>query len=226
MKRSVAEEPGIGAAPERARLDGARVSAAPEPTRLQRRPLMVVIGVALVAAGGVLGLWLWASASTASEVVAVRADLQRGQLISVEALTTVRITLDPQLRTVPGAELETLVGKRAVTDLAAGTLLSPGQVSDQVVPQLGESVVGIPVAPGLMPAEPLLAGDTVRLVHTPGQAGEVTAAPVTVTARVLTVTAGDTHTVVDVVVSSDQAAELAARAATGDLAVVLDSRER
>jgi hypothetical protein len=32
--------------------------------------------------------------------------------------------------------------------------------------------------------------------------------------------------VVDVLVTSDQAADLAARAATGDLAVVLDSRER
>ena len=200
--------------------------AVPETTKLQRRPLMVVVAVALVCAGAVLGLWLWMSASTATEVVAVRTSVQRGHLIALEDLTTVRVTLDPQLRTVAAAELESLVGSRAATDLAPGTLVSPAQVSDAVVPGLGQSVVGIPVAPGLMPAEPLVAGDTVRLVHTPGLAGQVTAAPVTVTATVLSVTPGDTHTVVDVLVTSDQAADLAARAATGDLAVVLDSRER
>lgn len=198
----------------------------PETTKLQRRPLMVVVAVALVCAGAVLGLWLWMSASTATEVVAVRTSVQRGHLVALEDLTTVRVTLDPQLRTVPAAELESLVGKRAATDLAPGTLVTPDQVSDAVVPGLGQSVVGIPVAPGLMPAEPLVAGDTVRLVHTPGLAGQVTAALVTVTATVLSVTPGDTHTVVDVLVTSDQAADLAARAATGDLAVVLDSRER
>jgi hypothetical protein len=187
---------------------------------------MVVVAVALVCAGAVLGLWLWMSASTVTEVVAVRTSVQRGHLVALEDLTTVRVTLDPQLRTVPAAELESLVGKRAATDLAPGTLVTPDQVSDAVVPGLGQSVVGIPVAPGLMPAEPLVAGDTVRLVHTPGLAGQVTAAPVTVTATVLSVTPGDTHTVVDVLVTSDQAADLAARAATGDLAVVLDSRER
>jgi hypothetical protein len=43
---------------------------------------------------------------------------------------------------------------------------------------------------------------------------------------VVAVTPGDTQTVVDVVVDSGQAADLAARAATGKVAVVLDSRAR
>ena len=86
--------------------------------------------------------------------------------------------------------------------------------------------MGIPVAPGLMPSEPLRAGDTVRLVQTPGQAGEVTGNPVTIAATVLSVVPGETQTVVDVVVSADRAAELAARAATGKVAIVLDSRTR
>ena len=48
----------------------------------------------------------------------------------------------------------------------------------------------------------------------------------TFTATVLSVVPGDAQTVVDVVVSADKAAELAARAATGRVAVVLDSRAR
>lgn len=198
----------------------------PASPKLRRRPLFVVLAVALVAAGGLLGVWLWLSASSSSEVVVARANVERGHVIMAADLTTVRVALDPALMTVPAGEVGTVVGKRAASDLTAGTLLAPGQVTDQLPPTGGQSVVGIPVAPGLMPSEPLRAGDTVRLVQTPGQAGEVTGKPVTITATVLSVVPGNTQTVVDVEVSADRAAELAARAATGKVAIVLDSRTR
>lgn len=198
----------------------------PETTKLQRSPLTVVLAVGLVCLGGLVGLWLWTSSSTATEVVAVRAGVERGQLIAATDLTTVRVALDPSLRTVPGAALESLVGKRAVSDLAAGTLVAPEQVGDAVVPGRGLAVVAVPIAPGLIPAEPLLAGDTVRLVQAPTQGGSVSGAPVEITATVLHVTPGDTQTVVDVVVADARAGELAARAASGDVALVLASRER
>jgi hypothetical protein len=56
----------------------------------------------------------------------------------------------------------------------------------------------------------------------------VTGSPVTVTASVVEVQAAKTAdlTIVDVLVPSDVAADLAARAATGKVALVLDSRER
>ncbi|HEY3410510.1 MAG TPA: SAF domain-containing protein [Propionicimonas sp.] len=187
---------------------------------------MVVVAVVLVCLGGVLGLLLWTSASSATEVVAVRAGVERGHLIAIEDLTTVRVTLDPSLRTIPGSALESLVGKRAVTDQAAGTLVAPHQVGDAVVPAAGFAVVAVPIAPGLIPAEPLKAGDTVRLVQAPAQGGEVTGAPPEITGSVLNVTPGDTQTVVDVLVADDRAGELAARAATGNVALVLASRER
>lgn len=204
----------------------AAASGVPETTKLQRRPLTVVVAVVLVCLGGVLGLWLWTSSSAATEVVAVRAPVERGRLIAATDLTTVRVTLDPSMRTVPGSALESLVGKRAVTDLAVGTLVAPEQVGAAVVPGRGFAVVAVPIAPGLIPAEPLKAGDTVRLVQAPAQGGSVTAAPTEITATVLNVTPGDTHTVVDVVVADNRAGELAARAAGGDVALVLASRER
>ena len=198
----------------------------PETTKLQRRPSAVVLALVLVCLGGLTGLWLWTSSSAATEVVAVRSPVERGQLIVPEDLTTVRVTLDPALRTVPASGLESLVGKRAVTDLAAGTLVAPEQVSDAVVPGAGMAVVAVPIAPGLIPTEPLKAGDTVRLVQAPAQGVEVTGAPAEITGTVLNVTPGDTETVVDVLVADNRAGELAARAASGDLALVLASRER
>lgn len=199
---------------------------APVTTKLQRRTLPVVVAVMLVCLGGVTGLWLWTSSSSASEVVAVRVGVERGQLIAATDLTTVRVTLDPSLRTVPAGAVDSLVGKRAVTDLAVGTLVSPDQVSDAVVPGAGLAVVAVPIAAGLIPAEPLKAGDTVRLVQAPAQGVQVTGAPTEITATVLNVTLGDTETVVDVLVADNRAGELAARAASGDLALVLASRQR
>jgi len=218
--KTVETKPAPGAEPTAAPLQ------APEVTKLQRRPLTVVLAVVLVCLGGVTGLWLWTSSSSATEVVAVKAPVERGQLITDTDLTTVRVTLDPSLRTVPATARESLVGMRAVTDLAVGTLVSPDQVSDAVVPGAGVAVVAVPIAPGLIPAEPLKAGDTVRLVQAPAQGGEVSAAPTEITATVLNVTPGDTQTVVDVLVADNRAGELAARAASGNLALVLASRER
>jgi len=69
----------------------------------------------------------------------------------------------------------------------------------------------------------------VRVVATPGQQGEVTDEEQrSITATVVGVYPADDsgQTVVSVQVPYDRAAELAARAATGKVAVVLDSRER
>ena len=69
----------------------------------------------------------------------------------------------------------------------------------------------------------LKAGDTVRLVQAPVQGVEVTGAPPEITGSVLNVTPGDTQTVVDVLVADNRAGELAARAATRNVALVLAS---
>lgn len=79
---------------------------------------------------------------------------------------------------------------------------------------------------GLMPAEPLRPGDAVRIVQTPGAQGDVVDAPVSLSAEVLAVRTVDNRVVVDVLVPSALAPEVAARAATGRVAIVLDARER
>lgn len=204
---------------------GARPVAAGR-TKLQRSPLLIVFGLLVLAAGGVFGWFMWVTTSTASEVVAARVDVQRGELITAEDLTTVRVTLDPSLRTVPGANLKTLVGQRAATDLAAGTLVSPNQVSDALLPPQGMSVVAIPVPAGLVPTVPIHAGDTIRLVQTPEPAGSVTGKPLTITAEVVDVAQGDQDTIVNVLVPAASASGLAELAATGRVALVLDSAAR
>lgn len=90
-------------------------------------------------------------------------------------------------------------------------------------------MVGIALEPGLLPATPLQTGDRVRIVQTPGAQGEpLSKDPWSLDAVVVSVTptSDGQMTVVDVSVSTGDAARLAALTATGKVALVLDSRER
>ena len=203
-------------------------STAGAPPKLRRRPVGVLVSVATIVVGSVLGLWLWSTAGTTTEVLAVRTLVHRGEVIDRDDLMVVRVGVDPAVKTVPAAQLDAVAGRRAALDLAPGGLLGPAELAATVLPGRGTSVVGIGLASGMLPAEPLAPGDAVRIVQTPGQQGEVAGTPVTITAQVVGVhadQAGD-QTIVDVLVPADAAADLAARAATGKVALVLDSRER
>jgi hypothetical protein len=189
---------------------------------------MVLVSVGLVLVGAALGVGVWLLSSSSVEVVAARAAIDRGAVITAADLEVTRVTVDPTVSVVPASGLAGLVGKRAASDVAAGTLLSPSQVTDALPPGSGESVVGVALATGQLPAEPLRPGDNVRLVQTPAAQGDVPASQVTIEAEVQSVTpAADGQTiVVDLLVPESRAAEVAARAATGRVALVLDSRER
>ena len=78
-----------------------------------------------------------------------------------------------------------------------------------------------------MPSEQLRVGDRVRVVSTPGAQGDVNPATLVVfDGVVVAVSSRDANSATPVTVEVDQsvAAELAARAATGKVAVVVDSR--
>jgi len=198
------------------------------PPKLRRRPVGVLVSVATIVVGSVLGLWLWSTAGSTTEVLAVRTLVHRGEVIDRDDLMVVRVGVDPAVKTVPAAQLDTVAGRRAALDLAPGGLLGPAELAATVLPGRGTSVVGIGLASGMLPAEPLAPGDAVRIVQTPGQQGEVAGTPVTIPAQVVGIHADEAadQTIVDVLVPADTAADLAARAATGKVALVLDSRER
>lgn len=207
------------------RMEGGQ--SALRPPRVRRHPVVLVSAIAAVLVGALGSLWLWTSMSSAVEVVAVQSGVQRGEVIERQSLILVQVALDPVLDVVRADRIDEIVGRRAATDLPAGGLVVAGSLADRVVPQAGEALVGVGLSPAMMPAEPLVAGDRVRIVETPGALGEVTTAPVVTDAIVSRVTVLDTGlTLVDVLVGEDRAAELAARASTGRVALVLSARER
>lgn len=206
-------------------LNGARTPA--RPPKIRRRPLLLVGTIAAVLVGGLGTAWVFMTSAASTEVVAIRAAVQRGEVIDREDLVVMKVGLDPSLDVVPASQIDQVAGQRAATDLAAGGLLARSSVTDQVVPRAGEAMVGVTLAPSMLPGEPLLAGDRVLIVETPGLQGEVVIAPVVLEATVSQVTVLETGDFkVDVLVPAGKAAELAARNGTGRLALVLEARER
>jgi hypothetical protein len=199
------------------------------PPRLRRRPVLVVVSVLATCLGALVSAWAYTSVSSSREVVAVRSTVLRGEVITAEDVMTVRIGVDPALAVVAGEAMESVVGKRAAADLPAGGLVTPEALTDTVVPGRGRSVVGLGLPGSLLPGEELLPGDPVRVVATPGEQGDVVTGVQPFVAATVVVVRADADsglTLVTLEVPYADAAELAARAATGKVALVLDSRER
>ena len=227
VRSAALRKPGLpGAQAEAPAAEAALVVA---PPRLQRRPLVVLVSVALVILGALLSVWAYSSLGNAEQVVAVRVDVARGSVITAADLLVVRVGVDPVLHLVPASGIDALVGQRASVDLKAGQLLVPAAVTTDVGPHIGFSQVGLSLGNGQVPADTLTTGDKIRVVSTPGQQGEVVPADLKIfDGTVVSVSAADSAGKVSIVVEvpTAQAAELAARAATGKLAVILDARER
>ena len=198
------------------------------PPKMRRRPAMIALSVALICVGGLASAWAWQSTSTAREVLTVRETVLRGGLIEEDNLVRVRIGVDPAIKAVPAAEMATLVKKRAALDIVAHSVVTEGQITDAVVPPKGFSVVGLSLTSAMLPAgNQLVVGDKVRVVTTGGEGAAAATAPAAYGATVVRLSADEItgNTLVNVQVATDVAPGVARRAAAGQVALVLDSRE-
>ncbi|MET9879251.1 SAF domain-containing protein [Actinacidiphila glaucinigra] len=237
--------PPSGAAGAPAALAGppAGPVAAPRMVRQRRhRPGLIALSVALIAAGGLSGAVLYSSSGHRTAVVVVARDVSVGSRIAETDLATASIALDPTVQSVKASRVTGLVGQRAATDLKAGSLLAPSQVTDQTLIGPGEQLVGVSVKPSQLPATPLVPGEQVLVVSTPdpdagavrpGNGGTDAAAgsgtsPVTLSAKVVAVgrpAAATGAVVVDVTVPAADGPALAAQVATGNISLVVVGRD-
>lgn len=193
----------------------------------RRRPLMLALGLALVAVGALTSVWLVSSASQRVPVLVLARDVPYGAPITAADLTTTDVSVDPNVATVPASELDTVVGSVAATSLSAGSLLSRTQFTAAAPPAAGQVLVGVAIPATRMPAGGLGPGDRVLVVDTPAaEADPSVVAPATIPATVVRVGGMDVNgvTVVDVTVATGDGPALAARAATGRIALVVQPR--
>lgn len=196
------------------------------PPKLRRRPALVVAAVIVTALGCLLGAWAWSATTNTQEVLAARDTIHRGEVIEAEDVQRIRISADPALSPLPASAFDDVVGQRAALDIAAGGLLTSKSTADEPLPPQGQSIVGISLTPAQVPGMPLHGGHKVRIIVTPGDNGEAPASsPQFTVAQVVDTHLDETtgNTVVNVLVPHSDAGLLAARAATGHVALVLDS---
>lgn len=212
---------------------GAQPASAPRIVRQRRRrPGLIALSVALIAAGGLSGALLFTASGQRTAVLVVARDVPVGAAITDADLAPASLALDPAVKAVPVARKGDVVGQRAAVGLKAGALLSPGQVTAVSLIKAGEQLVGVALKPSQLPASRLAPGQKVLIVSTPdpnqgAAAGGKTvepAAPKTVAATVVAVGLPAPATgvvVVDVAVPVAEGPSLAARVATGAVALIL-----
>lgn len=150
------------------RSRAAAIPSSPSPSGLPTRRRWGRIG--LGAAAAVAGAWIAAalvtSAGSRTEILVMAGTVGQFEEIERDDLRVARIASDPAVDTVSGAELDSIVGRVAATDLSSGTMLSPQQlvpVGERLVSD-GEAIVGARLAPGDAPLRDLTRGAAILVV--------------------------------------------------------------
>jgi hypothetical protein len=150
-----------------------------------------------------------------------------GTTIQATDLGLAELSADPTVSRVPANQRPGLVGLIATTDLKAGSVLVPGQIADSAAPADGSAIAVLALPASRMPAVGLHRGDSILVVSTPAaEAATSDGPPTTFSATVVRVGEPDVNGLipVDVTVAAADGPALAARAATGRIAVVIQPR--
>lgn len=145
-------------------------------SRTRPRATELGIGLALVLGGALLALMAHRAATDEVVVAGAARDLARGDLVVAADLRAIEVPAEIAGAFVPAEEARTLVGLRAMADVAGGAPLQRSQFAAE--PPLGaeEALVGVRVRLGHYP-EGLARGDAVRVVIVPPPGATGVAAP-------------------------------------------------
>lgn len=196
------------------------------PVRGRRRPWLLGLGAFLAAVGSLTVVWLVGAAGERQEVLAVRADVAYGEVGTADDITIARVSVDPGIAVLPGADRDSVVGQVATTRLTPGMLLTEGMLEPDGEPGPGRVLVPIAVPAERMPAGGLRAGDQILAVDSeaagPDAGAAVAAAPTAAT--VVRVGPADINgvTVVDVTTTAGAGPGLAVAAANGHVALIVE----
>jgi len=208
------------------------VSSTPVQSRVRNKPRMPIIAlaIALIIVSGLAAAYFYTLTARNTVVLMSATGIARGDVITAESLTTVEIPDgQTELPSVSVDRADDIIGLFATVDIPNGTLISAGNVADNAGLTPGTSIIGISLTAAQLPPIPLVNGDPVRLVETPVLQGD----PPSVLPKAFSATVVSTkvdevsgNTVVAVSVAGrDLALNIAARAATGRVALILDARE-
>lgn len=190
--------------------------------------MLILASALLLLVAALAGAFAFSSVSTTTPVLAMARTVTAGQLVTAEDLTVVQLNRGSGLATVPAADRDRVIGKRAVTDLPAGSTLSADGVADLLLPAHDRALIGLRAAPGTAPLAGLVPGALVELVTVPSDPDAEPAPDEPVRGTLVTVVAlpDGTGVRVDVDVPADQARRLQQLAAADRLVLVVVSQEQ
>ena len=200
------------------------VKVAAAPRQLQTRWLIGV--VLLVGLGGLLLLYAVPVYGGHTTVVMLARDVRIGSTLTAADVTTADVSVGEQVPVV--RPQDGVLGKTALADLSAGSLLSPRQVGDAPPVAAGQVLVPVRVKLGQRPQQGLMPGQLVLGVPAPADpsspAGTALSGASPIRATVSSFGEPDPATgdvVVDLRVPEADAVGLARAAATGSLTLVM-----
>lgn len=228
LRRGATDETDAGVDQRRAAESGP-AHRLPEPPRIagRRNPRWIALGVVALCLGGLLSYMIYAQVAAQSAVVAMARTVSRGAVIEATDLTTTSVGEATKVSTVPAAELQSLVGKRAAYDLVAGSLVPAPAVEAVPLPAPGRAVIGLKLNQGRAPVGLLPASAQVRLVSVPGDqaTGQPAVQPHDYFGKIVDVTDGadGTSILINVDVAAGDAPDIARLAAQDRIVVLRDA---
>lgn len=202
---------------------GLRASTELRPPGRRLRTPELAIGL-LVTTVFALGAVLWhLSAVDKVPALATSTRVERGDVIEADDVHVVYVSSDDDLARLDSSQMNRVVGRVAVVDLAEGTLLTSSAVAEANAMNSGDGVVGLALDPGAYPARGLAPGDKVNVVRA-ADVADLDAEP-TVVASNASVFAieelSSDRLLVSVLTTEADAAAVAASADVGGLRLVL-----
>jgi hypothetical protein len=163
--------------PEKRRTgSSAQPPVTPQPPRLpgRRNPKWIALGIIALCLGGLLSYVIYARIASETAVVAAAHTVYRGETIEQSDLATITLRGGSMPHTIPAAQLNDLVGKRAAFDLVEGSVISSTAVTETAIPLEGRAIIGLKLTPGRAPGNLLLPATRVRLIAMPAAADSAT----------------------------------------------------
>lgn len=200
----------------------ARSSVAPPKGKVRVPELAIGLFVVVSFALGAVLIHLNSVDKSPALALAVKVD--RGQTISSSDLRVVYVSSDDPLVRLDESQIPQVVGRVALVDLPAGSLITRSLVADAVALEDGEGVTGLSLEPGQYPGLGLAPGDRVNVVRAADGDAAGTKTGDALVARNATVYAvedlASDRKLVSIVTSEDDAGAVAAAAGGGSLRLV------
>jgi hypothetical protein len=134
------------------------------------------VGIAVVAACGLVAVVWNATSDATSPVIVLARDVARGTVLAGADLRVERVRVPGAVPTIAPQDARRLLGRIATVDLPAGTLVSASLLADRPAATGNERVVGLALGAGETPLR-LRRGDRVDVIRTPTAGTGVAPAP-------------------------------------------------